>query len=97
LAQDTHALQFISEYQLTAEPLRIDIVIIKKIKDIPLTKNIAAIFRTHNLVEYKSPTDYLSVVDFYKAMGKRSDPDLCDKPLSPEPAGLSEEGAGLYY
>jgi hypothetical protein len=69
LAQYKDALQFISEYQLTAEPLRIDVVIIKKIKDIPLTKNIAAIFRRDNLLEYKSPTDYLSVKDFYKVYG----------------------------
>jgi hypothetical protein len=54
---------------LTAEPLRIDIIIIKKLKDIQLTKNIATIFRIYNLVEYKSPTDYLSIADFYKVYG----------------------------
>jgi hypothetical protein len=69
LAQYKDVLEFISEYQLTAEPLRIDVVIIKKIKDIPLRKNIAAIFRTVNLLEYKSPTDSLSVEDFYKVYG----------------------------
>jgi predicted HTH domain antitoxin len=65
----TNVLRFISEYQLTLEPLRIDVVIIKKVKDTPITKNIAAIFRSENLVEYKSPTDYLSVWDFYKVYG----------------------------
>jgi hypothetical protein len=69
LAQYKDILQFISEYQLTAEPLRIDVVIIKKLKDIPIMKNIAAIFRIHNLLEYKSPTDYLAVMDFYKVYG----------------------------
>jgi hypothetical protein len=58
-----------AEYQLTAEPLRIDVVVIKKLEDVPLTKNIAAIFRSDNLLEYKSPTDYLSVEDFYKVYG----------------------------
>jgi hypothetical protein len=69
LAHYTDVLRFISEYQLTAEPLRIDVVIIRKVKDAPITKNIAAIFRSENLVEYKSPTDYLSVEDFYKVYG----------------------------
>ncbi|MDR0313994.1 MAG: hypothetical protein LBI14_10400 [Treponema sp.] len=44
LEEYSHALQFISEYQLTTEPLRIDVVIIKKFADIPIKKNIAAIF-----------------------------------------------------
>ena len=59
-------LEFRSEYQLTAEPLRIDCVIIKKPKDAVIKKNIAEIFRETNLLEYKSPDDYVSVADFYK-------------------------------
>ena len=66
LAQYKEVIEILAELQLTSEPLRIDLVIIKKLKDIIFTKNIAKIFRTHNLIEYKSPTDYLSVVDFYK-------------------------------
>jgi hypothetical protein len=62
-------LQFISEYQLTTEPLRIDVVIIKKFTDIPIEKNIASIFRKENIVEYKSPDDYVSVEDFYLVYG----------------------------
>jgi hypothetical protein len=61
-------LEFQSEYQLNDEPLRID-VIIKKVKDVVIEKNIAHIFKTHNLCEYKSPEDTLSVYDFYKVMG----------------------------
>jgi hypothetical protein len=63
------ALQFMPEYQLTTEPLRVDIVIIKKSKDVTIDKNIAAMFRTDNLVEYKSPESYVSVKDFYKVYG----------------------------
>jgi hypothetical protein len=69
LEQYTHALSFMSEYQLTTEPLRIDVLIIKKEKDIVIEKNFASIFRQENLVEYKSPTDYVSVEDFYKVYG----------------------------
>jgi len=60
------SLEFFPEYQLTSEPLRIDCVVVKKIRDVQIKKNIAAIFREVNLVEYKSPDDYTSVEDFYK-------------------------------
>jgi hypothetical protein len=63
------ALEFHPEYQLTSEPLRIDCVIIKKAKDVVIKKNIAVIFRECNLLEYKSPDDYVSVADFYKVYG----------------------------
>ena len=59
-------LEFKYEYQLTTEPLRIDLLIIKKPKDVIIDKNIARIFRTDNLFEYKSPDDYISVKDFLK-------------------------------
>ena len=59
-------LEFYPEYQLTSEPLRIDCVIIKKPKNVVIKKNIAAIFRDVNLLEYKSPADHVSVMDFYK-------------------------------
>jgi hypothetical protein len=62
-------LQFITEYQLNNEPLKIDVVIIKKTRDFPIEKNIAAIFRKENVLEYKSPDDYISVDDFYKVYG----------------------------
>ncbi|MDR0314021.1 MAG: hypothetical protein LBI14_10540 [Treponema sp.] len=69
LDEYSNILQFIPEYQLTFEPLRIDVVIIKKSADIPIKKNIATIFRKENIVEYKSPDDYVSVRDFYLVYG----------------------------
>jgi len=59
-------LEFRCEYQLTSEPLRIDLLIIKKPKELTINKNIARIFRMDNVVEYKSPEDYLSIKDFLK-------------------------------
>jgi len=59
-------LEFHPECQLTAGPLRIDCVVIKKAKDAVIKKNIAVIFREWNLLEYKSPDKHLSVADFYK-------------------------------
>ena len=62
-------LEFHPELQLTSEPLRIDCVIIKKIKDVEIKKNIAAIFKTWNILEYKSPDDYVSIAGYYKVYG----------------------------
>jgi hypothetical protein len=59
-------LDFYDDHRLTEEPLRIDCVVIKKTENIQIKKNIATIFREHNLIEYKSPGDYVSVADFYK-------------------------------
>ena len=64
-----HALQFTHEHQLTTEPLKIDVVIIKKTGDIPIKKNIAAIFRKVNILEYKSPDISVTVKDFYHVYG----------------------------
>ncbi|MCL2379988.1 MAG: hypothetical protein FWC64_00170 [Treponema sp.] len=60
-----NTLQFLSEHQLTKEPLRIDVVVIKKAADVEIKKSIGAIFRGVNILEYKSPDDYVSVEDFY--------------------------------
>jgi hypothetical protein len=61
-------LEFISEVPLTTEPLRIDVVVIKKRSDILIEKNIGQIFRKVNIVEYKSETDYFSVADLHKTI-----------------------------
>jgi len=45
------------------------VVVIKKSRDIAIEKNIASFFRKENIVEYKSPEDYVSVRDFYKVYG----------------------------
>jgi len=64
-----HALQFIYEHHLTTEPLKIDVVIIKKTANIPIKKNFAAIFRKVNILEYKSPDISITVKDFYHVYG----------------------------
>ena len=60
------SLEFKYEHPLNTEPLRIDLLIIKKKKNIIIDKNIARIFRADNILEYKSPGDYLAVKDFLK-------------------------------
>lgn len=59
-------LEFSVEHELTQEPLRIDVVVIKKVNEVEINKGIGKIFRKYNVFEYKSPTDYISIDDFYK-------------------------------
>ncbi|MDR2116370.1 MAG: hypothetical protein LBP87_08310, partial [Planctomycetaceae bacterium] len=42
------------------------VLIIKKNEDIEIKKNIARIFRKYNVIEYKSPHDYISIEDYDK-------------------------------
>jgi hypothetical protein len=59
-------LEFHAEHQLTAEPLRIDVLIVRKRPGAVIGKNITRIFREHNIVEYKRPDDYVSLANFQK-------------------------------
>ena len=68
LGDEAEYFSFEAEHQLGTKPMAID-VLIKKEKERRIRKNIGRIFRTYNVVEYKSPTDYLSVDDFYKVYG----------------------------
>lgn len=68
-AEEAHHLVFENEHQLGTKPKEIDVLIIKKDSNVSIRKNIGRIFRTHNIIEYKSPEDYLSIDDFYKVHG----------------------------
>ena len=59
-------LLFENEHQLGTKPKEIDVLIIKKDPNIPISKNIGQIFKTHNIIEFKGPDDYLSIDDYYK-------------------------------
>ena len=56
------------EHHLGSKPLQID-VIVKKESDEALELNIGRLFRKYNIMEYKSPEDYLSIDDYYKGCG----------------------------
>ncbi len=62
-------LEMHEEYLLSKKPLQMDVLIIKKLQDVQIKKTIGRIFRKHNIIEYKSPDDSLSVNDFYKVYG----------------------------
>ena len=69
LEDEADKLTFEREYALSTKPMLIDVVIIKKNTEGAIKKNIGRIFKKHNIVEYKSPDDYLSIDDFYKVYG----------------------------
>ncbi len=68
-SEEADKLIFENEHQLGTKPKEIDVLIIKKNPKVQIRKNIGRIFRTHNIVEYKSPEDYLSIDDYYKVCG----------------------------
>ena len=69
LEDERDNLIFENEHQLGTKPMEIDVLVIKKKKDISISKNLGRIFRKYNIIEYKSPTDYMSINDFYKVCG----------------------------
>ncbi|SHK60642.1 3-isopropylmalate dehydrogenase [Hespellia stercorisuis] len=69
LEDEAENLEFEEEHLLGSKPMQIDVLVVKKLKDIPIRKNIGRIFRKHNIVEYKSPEDTFSLNDFYKVYG----------------------------
>lgn len=62
-------LEFHREYNLSKEPLRMDLLIIKKLREVKIENEIGQIFKKHNILEYKSPEDGLGIDDYYKTVG----------------------------
>ena len=61
-------LEFYPEYNLSKKPLQADLLIIEKNGKTQIKNAIGHIFRKHNIVEYKSPGDGMTVDDFYKCV-----------------------------
>ena len=62
-------LTFDDEYRLSEEALRMDVLVVKKNKEVQIEKNIGRIFKRHNIFEYKSETDNFSLWDYNKVLG----------------------------
>ena len=65
----SESLNFINEFQLSKEALRIDVLITNKNPGQHIDKNIGRIFKTYNVFEFKSETDSLLVQDYNKVIG----------------------------
>ena len=81
--EEAEYLIFENEHMLSTKPMQVDVLIIKKNSERAIQKNIGRIFRKYNIVEYKSPEDYLSVDDFYKEIFRVTDsnPLFCIFPV----------------
>ena len=55
------AFEFQREYNLSKEPVRMDLLIIRKLRDVPVKSEIGYVFKKYNVVEYKSPFDCLTI------------------------------------
>ena len=68
LRDNREDLSFNREYNLSKEPLQIDLLVIKKPPHVKIKNEIGHLFLQHNVVEYKSPKDSLNIDDFYKTL-----------------------------
>lgn len=68
LKEDAEYLEFMNEYNLNTKPLQMDMLIVKKLQGLELKNEIGKLFRTHNIVEYKSPHDSLNVNTYMKVI-----------------------------
>ncbi|MDR3303440.1 MAG: hypothetical protein LBS86_03415 [Treponema sp.] len=66
LILDSKLFSFNFQHELTKEPLEIDAIIVKKLRDVESAAKIAKLFLRDNIVEFKGPDDYVSIEDFYK-------------------------------
>ena len=62
------SLELKSEYNLSKEPIRIDLLIINHASG-RLQNEIGHLMKRYNIIEYKSPEDGLTIDDFYKTIG----------------------------
>lgn len=67
LAENRDDLIYEKEYNLNTKPLEIDLLVIKKDKDIQISNEIGRMFKGHNILEYRFPEDRMDIDSFYKA------------------------------
>jgi hypothetical protein len=65
LREDANYLEIEEEHSFAQFPLRSDLLILK-VKEHKIDKDIGKIFRTCNVIEYKSPTDPISIDDYHQ-------------------------------
>jgi len=53
---------------LNKAPIKPDLLVVKKNADIALSDEIGEIFRTHNIIEFKSPRDKLDIDTYYTSV-----------------------------
>ena len=66
--QNKADLTFNTEKQISKEPLRMDLLIVKKQSGKVIKNDIGKIFRQHNVIEFKATGDSLNFDDYYKVI-----------------------------
>ena len=61
-------LEYDEEHVLNLDALKLDLLVLKKSPGVVIDNEIGRFFRMHNILEYKSPEDSLSIDDYYKTM-----------------------------
>ena len=61
-------LSFDPERILNTKPIQLDLLVIKKLQSVNIQNEIGKIFRGHNIFEYKSPDDTLSIDAYFKTL-----------------------------
>ena len=69
LHEDVNHLTYITEYNINSKPLQADMLVIKKPQNIQLKNQIGKLFKGHNIIEYKSPSDSINLDTFIKTIG----------------------------
>ena len=69
LYQYRNHLSYEDEHELSKEALIVDVVVVKNTHGVKIDKDIGKIFKTYNLVEFKSEKDSFSVRDYNKVLG----------------------------
>ncbi|MBR5336580.1 MAG: hypothetical protein IK152_01205 [Lachnospiraceae bacterium] len=65
-------LEYETEFQLNAEPISVDLLIIKKPPEVMIKNELGRFFKEYNLLEYKGPGDELNIDVFFKGLGYAS-------------------------
>ncbi len=63
-----NALEYESEHVLSKEPIKLDLLVIKKREGIVINNSFGKMFRNYNVIEYKSPKDELTIDTLYKTI-----------------------------
>ncbi len=68
LRENKKDLIYEREHNLSKMPLKIDFLVIKKKSNVKIKNEIGDFFLGNNILEYKSPGDYVNAGTFYKAL-----------------------------
>lgn len=82
-------LDYVPERLLNTKALQIDLLIIKKNKDISIENEIGRIFQQHNIIEYKSPHDKEGINTYFQVHAYASLYKIGEKNTAYEPEDIT--------